>query len=407
MKITKTSLDDTRVRIDAVASIEEVDSAFQTLSEKAEEDKSGSLASQVAEFLIPFALNKTGILPAFPPHASFTIEPEQGKEFSFEIEVYIKPTYTLSSYETVSISIPKVSVEDFEIDQQLAEIVESYAEYIADKPRALELGDSVLMTMESFDAGRPIPELTIEKRTYISGTQMMPSGFDENIIGMEPGQTKKFQITGPIIDEAGKQAEKTVDCEVSILEIQKKIIPSLNDAWVKETVPGFENVAQLREGVRQHIIDTREQELSEMKRQAAVTELCARFEGDIAQEVHEENKKALLANITTQLEIQGVAMDWFVKQNGGEESFDVALSMQTSQSLIEGYALDALFLQKNMSIDEADIIEACKTINPDEPAAVKEQMEKNGYEFALRETASRIKANTWLVDTAKITESKA
>jgi trigger factor len=403
LKLNETKLDDNRVRIDAVASIEEVDQAFADAAEQLAQNAEENLTALVAERLIPFALDKGTIVPAFPPHASFDVDPEEGKEFAFQVEVLVKPCYELSSYDPITLFLPDTQVKESEIDLQLVEIADSYAEYITDEPRPVVLGDSIMMSMEAFDQGEPIPELTIDKRTYLTDANMMPSGFDENLVGMEVGDTKSFQITGPVLGDNGEEIEKVVDCTVTVLEIQKKVIPAISDAWVKENIPAFDTVAQLREEIRKQLSEARTNDLEEYKRQAAVSELCGRFQGEITEEVHEENKKALLSNITAQLEQQGIAMDWFVKQNGGQENFDASLAAQTNQSLIEGYVLDALFRHENMSLEEEDIVEACKSVNPDQPTEIREQMEKCGYTFALRETAARIKANKWLVDTAKIT----
>ncbi len=72
------------------------------------------------------------------------------------------------------------------------ETAEHYAEYVADDPHPVAKGDSVKVKLECSEDGKPMPRLTTEGRTYTTGAGYMPDGFDENIIGMNVGETKEF-----------------------------------------------------------------------------------------------------------------------------------------------------------------------------------------------------------------------
>ena len=76
---------------------------------------------------------------------------------------------------------------------------------------------------------------------------------------------------------------------------------------------------------------------------------------------------------------------------------------------MQGYALDALFSHEGLVVGEEDILEACTSMNPQNPKGVRRQMEESGRGFALREAAERIRANKWLLEHAKVTikENKA
>ena len=53
-----------------------------------------------------------------------------------------------------------------------------------------------------------------------------------------------------------------------------------------------------------------------------------------------------------------------------------------------------------MTLTDEDIDAACRSMNPQNPDAVKREMQENGRGFALREAAERMKANQWLLDHA-------
>lgn len=413
--------------IEAVASAKEVDSAFadaqlmfaqqtnlspaqgKTIAQVAEEtmgiqDLDGVVRPRVVEHLIPFALDKKDIIPAFPPKAITSKEPKRGEEYSFSIDVAVKPEYELSSYEPVAITVQPFAIDEREVDAQIAQMAESYAEFVAEDPRPIQENDALLIAMESFDEkGEPIPGLTIESRTYLMSAGLMPPGFDENLMGMNVNETKTFTFSGPGLDDEGKEIEQVVKCTATVKELQKKVIPAITDEWVSKNMPMFMNVEMMRGAIRKQLEDARKVEYDQYQRQLAASELAKRFEGKIADEVYEAMRQTLMDNLQMQVARQGMDMNTFMQQNGGEQQFGMMLMMQTRQNLVEGYSLDALYRHEKLTIDDNDLIDAARTMDPQHPQQVKERMLQSGYGYALRESASRIKANKWLLEHADIT----
>lgn len=427
MKVTQKKASDGKLTLEAVASAKEVDSAFadaqlmfaqqtnlspaqgKTIAQVAEEtmgikDLDTVVRPQVIEHLVPFALDKKDIVPAFPPKAVSQKEPKRGEECTFSIDVTVKPDYELTSYEPVSITVPPFAIDDREVEAQIAQMAESYAEYITEDPRPVGANDALLIAMECFDEkDEPIPALTIESRTYLVSAGLMPPSFDENIMGMNVGETKTFTFTGPGLDDEGNQVDQVVKCTATVKELQKKVIPAINDEWVSKNMPMFMNLAMMKGAIRSQLEEARRYEYDQLQRQLAASELAKRFEGKIDDAVYEAMRQTLMDNLRMQVTQQGMDMDAFIQQNGGEQQFGMMLMLQTRQNLIEGYSLDALYRHEKLTIDDEDLLDAARTMNPQQPQMVKERMLQSGYGYALRESAARMKANKWLVEHANIT----
>ena len=97
--------------------------------------------------------------------------------------------------------------------------------------------------MESYENGEKLAGLTTDARTYSAGAGLMPDGFDENIIGMDVGETKTFTFEGPGIDDEGNEIVETIECTVTVKEVQKKVAPAIDDAWVAKFMPMFKDAA--------------------------------------------------------------------------------------------------------------------------------------------------------------------
>ena len=426
MKVTQKKLDDGRVALSAAASTAEVSNALnqahfmfaqqmglrpeqgKTVAQVAEErmgvrDLDSVVQGQALEYLVPFAIDKTGIMPAFPPEPQPKSQLRRGQTFQFEMTLTPKPTYELSSYDPVEIAIAPMVVDDAEVDAQMAQIAQRYIEYVADDPRPVGKGDSCLLALESYENGEKLPGLTTEARTYTTGAGFMPDGFDENIIGMNVGETKTFTFEGPGVDDEGNEVSEVITCTATVKEIQKEVVPTIDDEWVKKYMPMYRDAAAMREGIYENLRKQRSGEYEEYKRNLAAGELAKRFSGHIADEVYEAMSRNLMNNLRQQVAQQNMKFEDFIQQQGGEQQFNMMMMMQTRQMLVQGYALDALFNHQKLAVGDEDVDEACRSMNPQNPKGVRQQMEETGRGFALREAAERIKASKWLVDHAKIT----
>ena len=231
----------------------------------------------------------------------------------------------------------------------------------------------------------------------------MPDGFDENIIGMKPGETKTFTFEGPGLDDDGNETTETVECTATVKEIQKKVIPVINDEWVAKNMPLFRDMAALRGSMMDQMSRQGKQQYDDYVRQVAASELARRFQGRIADEVYESMQQNLMNNLRMQLQQQGMTYEQFVEQQGGQQQFSMMMMMQTREMLIQGYALDALFRHEKMVLSDEDITAACRAMNPQQnPKMVRQQMEQNGRGFALRETAERPVSYTHLFSGLRI-----
>ena len=140
MKVTEKKLDDGRILLEAVASTAEVSHALTAAQyrfaqqmgvqptpgmsvEQAVEKQLGIkdldaiVQQQAVEYLVPFAIDKRNITPAFPALPKAAGPLKRGQTFSFEVRVTPKPDYELKSYEPVSITVPPFEIEQAEVEE--------------------------------------------------------------------------------------------------------------------------------------------------------------------------------------------------------------------------------------------------------------------------------------------------
>ena len=362
---------------------------------------------QAIESFVPRALDKHNIVPAYVPVPQPKSILKRGHTYQFELEVMPKPTYELSSYDPVSITISRKPDDTAAIDAEISQLAYQYTEYVATDPHPLAKGDHCKINLKATKDGEPVSGLTSDGRIYSVGVGLMPDGFDENIIGMNVGDVRTFTFEGPGLDADNNEISEVYECTVEIVEVDKEVAPVIDDAWIQKNMPMYKDLASLREDIGKQIGVHTGTQYDDYVRNVAAAELSKRFEGSIADSIYEGYARELTQNLRRQATAQGLSWEQYLEQNGGEQQMNMMLMMETRQQLVSGFSLDALYRHEKLSYNEEDLEDACRSVNPANPKQVRKQMEAAGYGYALRESAERICAAKYLVAHADITVTDA
>ena len=429
MKVVKKKADDGFVILDATASSQEVSNALNQASQvfcrqmglRPEQGKTPAqvaseklgiknldeaVGPQAVELLVPHAINKAGVIPAFMPTAEPKSRIGRGHAFQFELKVLPKPSFELSSYEPVKITIEPFKSDEEQIDRQISDIARQFTEFVAADAHPLEAHDSCLLKMRTTKGGEEVAGLTMEQRPYTLGMDLMPVGFDDHLVGMEVGETREFTFEGPGLDADMNEVMEEYETTITLLEVQKEVVPVINDEWVAKNLPMYKNLADMRERIGADIDKERRKYYEDYKRNTAATELSKRFKGTIRDEIYEGSMAETRANMRQQVTRSGMKWEDFVEQNGGEQQVGMMLMVEMRQNLVLGFALDAYYRHEGLVYNEDDLNEVCFQMNPQNPRGARESMERNGFGYALRESAERLRACKHLVEHADITESE-
>ncbi|MDR1014258.1 MAG: FKBP-type peptidyl-prolyl cis-trans isomerase [Coriobacteriales bacterium] len=362
---------------------------------------------QVMQFLAPFAVTQEGIGIIGAPRVTTTgVKVVPGRELSFTAEVIVKPVYEIADFGPVKVKVPRVKVSEAEIDQQLVMMAENNVSFEKDEGHPVEDGNDVLFALKTVDAkGEEVKQLTADRRAYTLGQGFLPKGFDENLLGMEAGQTRTFDVASPDFkrsDLEDPEKTETFTFTVTVLEIQKRVIPAITDAWVKKNIPGAATVPELREMVREQGLAQREREAAGMRSFLAASEFAKRFKGSIPDELYELTRDDILQNLQQNLRAQGKTMQDFIQEQGGDQQFSMQLMMQTREVLTQGFSLDALARHLGLTVDDEDIEETFRLMAPGHEKDARMEFELSGRMYQIHEGALRNKANKWLIDNAEI-----
>lgn len=425
MKVVKKKVEDDFIVLDVTASTAEVSQALhagavafckqmgirplqgKTLAEVAADqmgirDLDSVVTQQAIDALVPFAIEKFGVVPSHVPTAEPKVPLRRGHAFRFELHLLPKASYELTDYSPVSFTAPEYKANDAAIDQEINRLAQMYTTYVAAEPHPVAKGEHCKLAIEATKNGEPVEGLNTDGRTYSVGEGLMPDGFDEGIVGMSPGETKTITFDGPGLDENNNEVMEEYVCKVTLIEIQKEVPPVIDDEWVAHNMPMYKGLEELRADIAKHTDSMNRAQYDDYLRGLAAEEIARRFDGKISDAAYEGAMHEIQRNIRNQVAQSGQKWDDFVEQNGGQQQLNMMLMLQTRQQLVQGFALDAVYRHFALSSTDADVLDVCRSMNPQAPQMVRDQMQRAGMGYALRESAARLVACKYLVDHADI-----
>lgn len=158
--------------------------------------------------------------------------------------------YTLTSYEPVALELPKPQVPDSLVDAQIQKMLEPLAAYheVAEERGVLPGDFLVVTTHDPALDGNPARNFLMEHSIYHVGAGEMPKTFDDELIGVKPGEARQVRAAIKLpLGAQGGTSELTMVVDVE--KILRCETPELTDELVVEHFAPATTVAEFREGV--------------------------------------------------------------------------------------------------------------------------------------------------------------
>ena len=183
-------------------------------------------------------------------------------------------------------------------------------------------------------------------------------------------------------------------------EVQKRVVPVVDDEWVERVLPQFGNL----EGFRARIRADLEQQKEKVEQQELVfrvrSALEKRLVGTIPDEMYQEAKESLMASTLSSIDAKGMTLEEYCDEHGTtKDAFNMNVFMQAAETLRQNLALDALARKRGIA-ETCDEIAEAKAALPQTLATLPdEEFERRGYRASLGESIRRKKALSWLMET--------
>ncbi len=233
-----------------------------------------AIRQQVIETLVQEAFQEVMTREQFKvasqPHVH-DLKFAEGEPLSFELHVEIRPQLELARTQGFRVTRTQNSVSDESVREQVEQMREQKATWTPTEAKASPR-DMVRVQLATSDESGEFPEPR-EYPLVLGSGQAIP-GVEELIMELKPGETAERPVRWPddFPDEAQRGKTKTV--RVTLLDVKRKELPALDDAFARE-VGDFESLDALTATVRKDLEEHATREADAGVRQQLVDQIAA------------------------------------------------------------------------------------------------------------------------------------
>jgi trigger factor len=356
------------------------------------------VTNELVQQTFPEVLEKQDLKPVAMPKVENGVL-EKGQAFSYTVAIEIKPAINIKDYTGLKIERPQPEATDEDVNAELERYRASYAEMQEITERPTQTKDNITFDLEGFIGDEPY--MGGKKTDYFLelGKDMLLPGFDEQMIGLNPGDTKEFslEIAADYGDE--QVAGKTIAFKVDLKTIKEKILPKLTDEFAKD-VGEYENLEQLKTAARKAISERKRQQSETRVRDQIFDALIEKNPFEVPKGMVEMQAQSMLREIARMFQQQGLD----INEMGQSQAQMLENYREPAEKRVRsGLLLEAVAAQENIKAEDEDFekqYEELAGMYNENVETIKANISKNQLEAQIMER----KTIDFILSSAEIAE---
>jgi trigger factor len=253
----------------------------------------------------PAALTEVGLHPVSSPMID-PVDLENGKLFQYSATIEVKPDIKLEGYVGLSLEGKKEDTKDEEVEERLKHLQDLHAQLkTISGARPVQSGDYAIVDYEGSIGGKLLDDgKAVDFPVEVGSGRFIPE-FEEKLVGLMPDEEKVIDVSFPEDYGYKKWAGKTISFRVRIKEIKEKVLPALDDEFVKD-LGDYSSMEDLKLKLKEEIGKEKERALDRQLKDQMVDALLQSNSFEVPESLVEDQVKALISDTKLRFAAQGV-----------------------------------------------------------------------------------------------------
>ncbi|WP_461210525.1 trigger factor [Desulfocurvus sp. DL9XJH121] len=329
---------------------------------------------------------------------------KRDEEFVYTVSFEVAPDIDLPQYEGLEVDQEKPEIAAEEIDSVVERIRGNMAEMVkVEEDRTPEDGDVVVISFNAWQDGKAIDEIKAQNFQLVLGEGQSLPQFEDMVKKLKAGEKGEEDVTFPE-DFINKDfAGQTVTMRVTLHEIQKKVLPEVNDDFAIKA-GGFSDVETMRKAIEHSYLESRKNLVKAAAQKKLMDGLLDGLDFPLPPAMVQEHVERLAQDYVQRLEQQGRRLDATGKtlEDLRAESLPMAEELVRTQLLLLAIATKEGLTVSPEEVDMHIQREAIQTRQ--DPEAVRRFYEEHNLMFALKDRLLCDKAMEMIYSKAKVNE---
>ncbi len=350
------------------------------------------------------ALLDSGIAAIGDPQIEMTSQPEgEDEPLGFSFEVGVRPPAELGEYKGLEVERDSKDVPDEIVDTEVERIRQGFAR-LEPVLRAAQEGDSLLIDFEGLLDGKAFQGGSAEDYLLELGSGSLIPGFEEGLVGAEPGTDVDVPVTFPEDYQAENLAGEDAVFKVKVKEVREKILPELDDEFASDASE-FDTLEELRDDIRGKVGAALDSRAEEDFRVAAIDAAVAEATVEVPDALAEARAAERWERMERQLAQRGMDPNQFLQMQGKtREELIAETKPDALKELKREAVVTAIAAAEEIELSDEDLVEALAHSAEHErtsPEKLLERLRANGRAAMVEEDLRAQKAIELVAEAAK------
>ena len=402
MKTKVKKISDSRVEITVTLDNKDLKEAEKKALEKLSKEikvegfRKGKVPTEVAKKFIPendlnaeaidFAVRST-VIEAFQcesksplalPNVNVTkYVPGEMAEYTATADVI--PEVKLGDYKNLGVKKESAKISEKEINEVLNNLSGSFAEKKVVK-RAVKDGDEVIIDFVGKKDGEAFQGGSAKDHHLVIGSKTFIPGFEDGIIGHEPGDKFDLKITFPkdygVKDLAGA---KTV-FEILLKQVNEVKNAPIDDDLAKKCGP-FKDLKELKADIKKNLEAQKDHQNTEKFKDELVQALVKKSKIPVPEILIDDQMRVIRDDVTRNAESRGMSFENFLRASGETlENWEKEARKVAEKRVKGSLALQTLAVEQKITVSDdlvATKIAELKDVYKKSPEAMKQLKDPN------------------------------
>ncbi|MBR2605279.1 MAG: trigger factor [Clostridia bacterium] len=303
------------------------------------------------------AIREHDLTPVDRPSVVDIPKMSEAEGVTYVAEVQLKPEVTLGQYKGIAVKKLAYTVTDEEVDEALKMEQQKQVRY-EDVDRPVENGDRIILDYCGKVDGVAFEGGTAEDQTLDIGSGTFIPGFEEQLIGVNPGEEKDIHVTFPEEYHAENLKGKPAVFTCKVKAVQKKELPEIDDEFIKD-ISEQDTVAEWKEAKRKELLEAREKAAKNARENELLEKAADNATVDIPDCMVDREVQYMMQSFGYQLAASGLKMDDYFKYMGTDrEKMEAMYRPDAKQRVKTELVIEAIRKAENVIASDAEIDEA-------------------------------------------------
>ncbi|MEG0977287.1 MAG: trigger factor [Bacilli bacterium] len=343
-------------------------------------------------------LSENKLVPIIEPTVDVTGVSDTNVIFKFT--VITKPDVTLGEYKNLKIKKEKIEITEKEVNDEIESLRNKLADVIVKENGVITEGDTAIIDFKGYVDGALLEGGSGENFPLEIGSHSFIPGFEEGIVGLATGDTKKLELTFPE-NYVEDLKNKAVTFDVTIKEVKTRSLPEINEDFYKDLgYDDIKNETELKKLIEEELHHRKEHENEDVFIEKCLEKASSNLKVTINPEIIDEEVHRMIDQYQEQLHQQGMDIETYYQITGTDhEALHKQMMPEAEKRVKYRYLIEGISEAEKIDFTEEEIDTESKKIAEQYGITVEELVKAYGsldvvkYDMKMHKALEILKEN--------------